>query len=144
MKTHFIKNTLVITILIFENWNCFSQGFVNLDFENAVITPDPSSPYYPYAIYANDAIPGWTATGCFLGSKDILYNAPSLGSTSISILATNGTPPALDGAFSVFFTEEALHQPLPLAKLQWCPCPQNPSFLRLNIPGHLEELFWFL
>ncbi|MGD0251556.1 MAG: PEP-CTERM sorting domain-containing protein [Verrucomicrobiota bacterium] len=101
MKTYLSKNTLVISILIFGSWASFSQGFVNMDFEDAIITPDPSSPYYPIAVYASDAIPGWIATGCFLGSSDILYNGPSLGSTSVSILGTNGFPPALNGNFSV-------------------------------------------
>ncbi len=77
------------------------QSFVNLDFEDATIVPDPSSPYYPYAVYASDAIPGWTATG-FIGPTDVLYNSASLGSTSVSILDINGNPPALDGAFSLY------------------------------------------
>lgn len=96
-----MKNTLVITILIFGSWHCLSQGFVNLNFEDATIVPDPSSPYYPNAVYASDAIPGWTATG-FIGPNDILYNSASLGSTSVSILGTSGTPPALDGNFSIY------------------------------------------
>jgi len=98
---YLMKNTLVITILMFGSWHCFSQGFVNLNFENAIITPDPSSPYYPNAVYASDAIPGWTATG-FIGPNDILYNSASLGSTSVSILGTSGFPPALDGNFSIY------------------------------------------
>jgi hypothetical protein len=101
MKTNLIKNTFVIAVLIFGSWPCFSQGFVNLDFESAVITPDPSSPYYPNAVFASDAIPGWTATGGFLGPNDVHYNTVSLGSTDISILGTSGTPSALDGNFSV-------------------------------------------
>ena len=77
------------------------QGFVNLNFENAVITADPSSPYYPNAVYASNAIPGWTATG-FIGPYDILYNSASLGSSSVSILGTNGFPSSLYGNFSVY------------------------------------------
>lgn len=100
MKTYFIKNTLIITILFLGVWRCNSQSFINLDFESAVIISDPSSPYYPSAVFASGAIPGWTATG-FIGPSDILYNSASLGSTSVSILATNGFPPAIDGAFSV-------------------------------------------
>ena len=80
--------------------NALGQGFVNLDFEDAVITPDTSSPI-PNAVFANDAIPGWTATG-FLGPNDILHNSASLGSTSVSILDANGSPSAIDGAFSVY------------------------------------------
>lgn len=87
-------------VLIFGSWYCYSQGFVNLDFEDATIVVDPSSGVYPYAVYASDAIPGWTATG-FIGPNDILYNGPSAGSSSVSILDTNGYPPALDGLYSV-------------------------------------------
>ena len=77
-----------------------AQGFVGLNFENAVITPDPSSPYYPTAVYAGDAIPGWTATG-FIGPTDVFYNSTSEGSPVVSILGANGTPSALDGAYSI-------------------------------------------
>jgi hypothetical protein len=73
---------------------------VDLSFENAVITPDPSSPYYPNAVYASNAIPGWTATG-FLGPTEILYNDVSLGDPSVSLLGNNGVYSALDGAFSI-------------------------------------------
>jgi hypothetical protein len=96
-----MKKAIVITILIFGSWHCFSQDFVNLNFENAIITPDPSSYIYPDAVYASNAIPGWTATG-FLGPKDVLYDSASLGSTSVSILDADGFPPALDGEFSVY------------------------------------------
>jgi hypothetical protein len=96
-----MNKTLATIIVIFGTYPCFSQGFINLNFEGATIIPDPSSPYYPDAVYASDAIPGWTATG-FIGPTDILYNSASLGSTSVSILGTNGYPPALDGDFSVY------------------------------------------
>jgi hypothetical protein len=95
-----IKNMCSILILVGLWQNTQGQGFVNLDFENAVITHDPSSPY-PNAVYASDAIPGWTPTG-FIGPNDVLYNTASAGSTSVSILDVNGSPPALDGAFSVY------------------------------------------
>lgn len=54
-------------VLLFAS-SGFSQGFVNLNFEQAVITPDPSSPYYPNAVYASNAIRGWIATGFMKGS----------------------------------------------------------------------------
>jgi hypothetical protein len=101
MKTYLVKNTLVITILIFGSWHCFSQGFEDLNFEDATIVQDTSSFGYPYTVYANDAIPGWTIAGCYLGTNDITYNTVSLGSTDISILGINGSPSSLDGAYSV-------------------------------------------
>jgi len=78
------------------------QEFQNLDFESAVITPDPSSLYYPNAVYASNAIPGWTAVG-FLSPNDILYDDLSLGATSVTICGTNSpnSPSALDGMFSI-------------------------------------------
>jgi hypothetical protein len=78
-----------------------AQGFTNLNFESATITPDPSSPYYPNAVYASSALPGWTATG-FIGPNEILYNSASTGATSVSILGVNGFPKALDGQFSIY------------------------------------------
>jgi hypothetical protein len=83
-----------------------AQGFMNSDFESAVIIPDPSSPYYPYAVYASTAVPGWTVTG-FLGPSELFYDTTSAGSTCVSILSTNGNPlygipRALAGNFSVY------------------------------------------
>jgi len=100
MKTNLIKLAFVAVVLAFGIKNCLSQGFVNLDFESAVIIHDPSYGS-PYVVYASDAIPEWTATGD-LGPNDILYNTASTGATSVSILGINGFPPALDGAFSVY------------------------------------------
>jgi len=81
--------------------NVSGQGFVNLNFEQATITPDPSSPYYPYAVYASNAIPGWTAIGIL--SPDIIYNDLSLGATSVSLVGTNDQygPDSLVGAYSI-------------------------------------------
>lgn len=91
-------------VLLLSAAGAAAQGtFQNLDFERATIVPDPSSVYYPYAVYAINAIPGWTPTG-FLGTNVILYNAISLGATSVSLYglnSTGGTPAPLDGAFSI-------------------------------------------
>jgi hypothetical protein len=81
--------------------NATGQGFVNLDFEDAVIVPDPSSSYYPFAVYASDAIPGWTAYIGTAVQSDIIYNELSLGAPTVAIFGTNGVPPALDGAYSI-------------------------------------------
>jgi hypothetical protein len=103
MKVNFIVSLLALTTLIPAIGH--AQGtFQNLDFEDAVIVPDPLNPYCPYAVYANQAIPGWTAVGLFSPS-DIFYIYVSGGATSVSLLGTEGgirgvfSP--LDGAFSV-------------------------------------------
>ena len=93
----------VLTLLITGGGSLhgLSQGFINLNFEDAVIVSDPSSPYYPYAVYASDAIPGWTVAGGFLGTNEVLYDDLSIGSTSLSILGVNGLPAPLAGNYSV-------------------------------------------
>lgn len=138
-----MKKAIVITILIFGSWHCFSQDFVNLNFENAIITPDPSSYIYPDAVYASNAIPGWTATG-FLGPKDVLYDSASLGSTSVSILDADGFPPALDGEFSVYLYGGGTATAASISQTGIVPCPQNPFFLRRKMMGIREEYLWFL
>ena len=54
-----IKILLVFLFIIISLALIHGQGFVNLNFENAQIVYDSSYP--PYAVYASDAIPGWTA-----------------------------------------------------------------------------------
>jgi len=82
--------------------NASGQSFQNLNFEQAVITPDPSSPYYPYGVFASSAIPGWTAVG-FISPTDILYNDISLGATSVSLVGVSDPfgPNSLNGAYSI-------------------------------------------
>jgi hypothetical protein len=94
------KIQIIIAAIIIFCQTGKAQSFVNLDFEDATIIPVPSSPYYPYAVYASDAIPGWTAVG-FLSPNEILYNDVSLGATSVSLLGNNGGYSALDGAYSI-------------------------------------------
>jgi hypothetical protein len=65
------------------------QGtFGNLDFESARIILDPTSPYYPGAVQASNAIPGWTLLGGD-AYPDVLYNDVSLGAPAVSIHDSN-------------------------------------------------------
>ena len=79
------------------------QNFINLNFEQAKIVRDTSSPYYPYAVYVSDAIPGWTISNNFMGTNEIFYNDLSLGAPSVALFGTNSeySPPPLDGKFSI-------------------------------------------
>lgn len=97
MKRH--EFSIMIIALAACSSQALGQGFVNLDFEQAVIVPDPSNGQT--AVYASNAMPGWTLSGVYLGPNDILYNDLSLGAPSISIFSTNGIYPVIDGAFSV-------------------------------------------
>jgi hypothetical protein len=74
------------------------QTFTNLNFESARIVLDTGSIYYPYAVYATSAVPGWTITG-FLGPTELLYNDISLGAPSVSLCSTS--PPSLGGRYSI-------------------------------------------
>lgn len=79
------------------------QNFQDLNFEQAKIVRDTSSPYYPYAVYTSDAIPGWTIAGNFMGTNEIFYDGLSLGAPSVALFGTNSaySPPPLDGKFSI-------------------------------------------
>src|SRR5690242_997379 len=92
---------LLATLMLLSRL-AFGQGFINLNFEQAVIVTDPSVPYYPYGVYASSALPGWTAVG-FISPTYILYDDISLGATSVTLCGTNSpySPSALHGQFSI-------------------------------------------
>ena len=85
------KITVIIVLLSFAGPG-FSQGFVNLDFESAMVrgyTPNSQ-------ITATNAFPGWT-----LSDPPAIYDGISLGGPFISVWDTNssGTFP-IQGKFS--------------------------------------------
>jgi hypothetical protein len=61
------------------------------------MTPDLSSPYYPYSVYASNAIPGWTAYINGNPLSDIQYNDLALGDAWVSIHGTNDPYPYYGG-----------------------------------------------
>lgn len=105
MKIPGIKTLMVGMLWCAAPHPGFSQDFVNLDFESAVIVPDPSGPIDVYAVNASDALPGWTVTGGLLPrTGDIVYN-DRLSEPSVAIFGANGynsgVYPVLAGEFSV-------------------------------------------
>ena len=97
-----MKNGFLIIILLILVQGGRGQGFVNLDFEDATITPVvPQDPQY---IYANTAIPGWTA---YLGGTSqggIFYNGLSVGGAIVALQDVNapsGIPLPIQGNYSV-------------------------------------------
>jgi hypothetical protein len=99
MKT--TKILVAITFLIVWQ-NAHGQGFVNLDFENATVTPVPGNPNH---IVASDAIPGWTA---YLGGNpqtSIGYDTVSLGGAAVFLEDANapsgGGPLPIQGNYSM-------------------------------------------
>ncbi len=80
----------------------FAQGtFQNLGFENATIVPDPASPYYPYDVFASNAIPGWIPYIGDVVQTDILYNTVSLGAAAISLQGPGSPYQPFEGDYFV-------------------------------------------
>ncbi|MEY4388203.1 MAG: hypothetical protein RLY20_3486 [Verrucomicrobiota bacterium] len=75
-----------------------SQGFVNLDFEDAVLVHDPSN---ASLVYTASAIPGWTIYGNYLGPTLMLYDAITLGSAAVSIHDGASSSPPFQGNYVV-------------------------------------------
>ena len=83
-----------------------SQGFVNLNFERAVIVHDPSGGY-PGSSYASNAIPGWTAYISGVPQTDIIYNDYPLAAPAVTLQGTNsGLFPAVQGKYFVMLWGE--------------------------------------
>ena len=77
----------IIGLWVFSTALCHSQGFINFGFEDATIVADTSrgNPY----IYANSAIPGWTAYISGVSIADIVYNTISLADPAITLQGPN-------------------------------------------------------
>ena len=100
MKSIIIKIAIVTTIL--ASSEAHSQGFVNLDFEDATIVP--VNPQFPQYVYANTAIPGWAA---YLGGTSqggIYYDTVSAGGAGIFLEdSNNNSPKPIQGLYSMYF-----------------------------------------
>ena len=87
-----------------------SQGFINLNFEQAQIVIDPGQ-----GARAAAAIPGWTAyisiQTNFTALTHIVYNTVSLGASSVDLMGTNGFYPAIQGRYSIVLQGNTGGQP---------------------------------
>jgi len=94
---------LVLSVFTVSEHLAYSQGFVNLNFENPILPLGPSGGF----VSAANAIPGWTA---YLGGGEqssVGYNIISIGGSVISLNDTNATgsslaPLPIQGNYSVF------------------------------------------
>jgi hypothetical protein len=97
MKTSKILSVCLTIVCV--NFSTRSQGFVNLNFENATITP-----VVPNFIYASNSIPGWTAYLDGKSQDGIFYDGVSAGGAIICLEDTNvpnGIPFPIQGSYSV-------------------------------------------
>ena len=111
MKTTFAKNTLIAVVLTICQ-QCHTQGFANLNFENAIIVSD--DPPHFVTIYASNAIPSWSAyTGpvgnptnsSSVGASIIGYDSVSLGGAAVFLeddkMVNGYNPSPIQGTYSV-------------------------------------------
>ncbi len=111
----FFSAILTIVLLSIGRQLDASQGFQNFDFENATITTDPSSPYYPYGVYTSSAIPGWTAYISGVPQTDIIYNTRPLDAAEVTLQGTQQTNASsftpIDGNFTVELFGASIYAP---------------------------------
>ena len=108
--------TKIITLIWLQVGLCLihSQGFVNLNFEQAQIVINPG-----FGAYASNAIPGWTAYISGVSQTYIVYNTVPLAAPAVTLQGTNnilGHPP-IQGKYFVMLWGEFNPNP-----------PGNPAF----------------
>jgi len=96
MKNYTIKSTVIGMAMCIIGYSGFAQGFVNLDFESANITPIVTGGVF---VASTNALPGWTVYDGSSQQTEMTVNDPSTGLTSVSLWATNGSQ--ISGNFSV-------------------------------------------
>ena len=84
MKTTSAKNILLAVALAIGQ-RCYSQSFVNLDFEDATVSATPVN-VPGGSVDPAIAFPGWTVGG---SDTYVLYNDQTLGSPAISLMGPN-------------------------------------------------------
>src|ERR1700733_10194384 len=95
----FLSAMLVLVVLLAGREMGFSQGFLNLDFEQAKVIPLAGGDYDAYSIAVTNALPDWSVYFGTEQQSQITYNDPALGSTFVTLYATNGLQ--LAGNYSV-------------------------------------------
>src|SRR5437867_549501 len=106
MKLSHYSRRCGVAVFLIAVASAVGQGtFFNLGFENATIVRDTNSPYYPYAVFASNAIPRWTAYISDVPQQDIIYNNLSLGASWISIHDSNGLIPVIEGRYTMFLQQ---------------------------------------
>jgi len=101
MKT--IKNKILVILVLIAGQYVKAQGFVNLGFEDATLSPTPVGGFGGDVDPAM-AFPGWIVSG----AQSILYNNRTLGNTMAALIGPSvpdfaGDTP-LQGAYSALLT----------------------------------------
>src|SRR5450432_2067689 len=91
-KSHTLTALFVV---LFHNGH--AQGFVNLDFEDAVITTSGAP---QFEAVASDAFPGWTAYISGVPQTYIVYNTVPLGAAEVTLQGINGFISPISGNYT--------------------------------------------
>jgi PEP-CTERM motif len=97
------KRAVLIVLMLVLGERGGAQGFVNLDFESANLSPVPAGQFGGY-VPISDALPGWAAYFGTTQLTQVLQNNLTLGSGSVDVLGpdwTFGGSAIIDGQYSV-------------------------------------------
>ena len=100
--SHFIW---LVVVSFYVSLNVSGQNFVNLDFEDSIITS--SQPFYGGFNIGMANVPGWTQNNGwgdanYPGGASLIYNNQTLDSPNVSIWDTTYPRPAIEGNYSIF------------------------------------------
>jgi hypothetical protein len=100
--SHFI---CLVVVSFYVSLNVSGQGFVNLDFEDSIITS--SQPSFLGFDFGMANVPGWTQNNGwgdsnYSGGTSLIYNNQTLDNPDISIWDTTYLRPAIDGNYSIY------------------------------------------
>ena len=140
-----ITKIICITVgLVLINQASLSQGFINLDFEQAKIVVNPSG-MYPDSVYASLAIPGWTAYINGTQVDDIILDTVPLDAAEVTFQGINSdylTP--IQGNFSVALFGSSIFGPQASAAIGQTgqiPVTAETLIFWANIFGSLQVSF---
>ena len=99
-----MKIKAIFVILLIAARTGFSQGFVNLNFEQSTIVTSSPSEYGFNTGTAN--VPDWTeyngyGDANYSGGMTVVYNSQTLDDSGIALEGTNYPTPAIQGKYSI-------------------------------------------
>jgi hypothetical protein len=133
MKSSRLVALVIISLSLLQRG--FGQGFVNLDFEDATITPTPVGGF-TYPADPTEAFPGWIVppNSSSVYPTVVGYNSISLGAPAVSLMGPNFPNSAdyfpLQGSYSVLLQYYGISGPPSLSQTGLVPAnAQSISFL---------------
>jgi hypothetical protein len=144
IKVMIMKTCALLLLAASLDFTAEAQGtFQDLNFESARIILDTNSPYYPNAINAANALPGWTVGGENEAAPDVLYNTTSSGAPAVSLQGPGSFQPILQGSFTVELQGSSAGAPASVSIGQTGQIPAGSASLQFFGAdlGNLQVLF---